>query len=1419
MAYKHKPLKEAFSDFKEHWENGAFGGTSEEYIMYSADVMISKKAKPVPDYYSFLKALNSFVDNKIDESSLQEYCLVLDTMASLKTSKTKQLNFHKFVAKFNKCKCFTSKGSTWSGDIANYRLGMAKSPYLEVSNFTLKLGSRKDTVSIQNTGGRYSIFSKTWRGKDGRVTWERSGFSPSSVYADLSNYTINMALIEYKADSVTFHNGEELDRDIMGTLRDRLYTSGGENPFPEFRSYQSSFKLNNLEDYIEYEGGFGMAGASILGSGSDSALAQMWIKRDGQKFLKLRSTSFVIKPQDVKCELAEVTFKLAGYDSIYHAGLYANIDRMKGVVTLSINPETKAKSPFFNSYHGVSMYVDRIDWNLDSVFMDIRSAFDPDGTAFFESENFYSLRRFDAIRGNLRYHPLMRLEDISNHYHTRVLTEDDLMGQFGVEKIELLQPLLAALHAEGYILYNVQKKEVTLNDKLFNYIAAFRKETDYDVIQLTSKAKDRQNSRLFFENFNLEINGVKRIKLSDSQAVEIFPFEQKVVLKQDRDMDFDGYVKAGRFEFFGSDFKFDYEDFTIALNSTDSMMFNFPDKRLDNRLRKVNTVVQDVTGILKIDKPDNKSGVKKAPDYPIFDCTDEAFVYYDYPIVYGGVYDRERFSFKLKPFVVDSLDNFSLFGISLDGTFKSANILPTFDYKLSLQEDFSLGFQTETPPEGYPLYKGAGQCFMKIFLSNQGLEGEGNFTFNGADVQSKSMIFFPDSMIAQNTTFIMKDHPKKKFPDVTSEKALVTWSPYQDTMIIAALDSASYINMYEKESFLKGYLTFTKKNMYGSGNFNYKHSNVSSDYFDFKYRKLNADSTKFVLYDLEGEREVMSNTSSKVNIDFDKQMLKGTSNSDTVFTELPVNQYTTNVPRYRWDYNEKLLYLEPDPNNEEDIDYFFVSTNPNYDSLKFTPQEAKLSLETYSIEVYNIKYIAVADAQVKPDSSITIGEDGGLPMLKNAEIMASIDNEFHVIKKAEVNIFSSKKLSAFGFYQYTDGDGKLWEIDMKEIRTTDTLTTVGIGKIPDSANFYFGPRMKYSGDVQFLSTRKPLEFNGELTVEHPFEEDLATEKLRYDGLVAFDSLYLDMSEPKNVYGEDLVSGVFMNTRTKSLYHRFLGKKANPDDWPIFDASGYLYYESDSNSFVITSYDRIFNDDLKGSIWTYNVGDSAVVADGAVGFDYEFDNFDLYLSGLLNHDIKTGETEFLATGGITFPFATDAVKVMGDSLVNFAYFNEDITNDKDYIVSGSLRHLESEKDVQRAVNRILNNNEIFTTKEYRPNFHISEMKLVWDTASTSFINEGQIALANIGSAPVNKMINARIVFSKHQGHDSIGVYLESNAGNWYLFNFDDNILEFGASDKEFIDRATASKIKDIEGEYKMKLADEFTIADTRQKIKR
>ncbi|MES1181413.1 MAG: hypothetical protein ABUL44_01330, partial [Flavobacterium sp.] len=276
---------------------------------------------------------------------------------------------------------------------------------------------------------------------------------------------------------------------------------------------------------------------------------------------------------------------------------------------------------------------------------------------------------------------------------------------------------------------------ITYLDKCDTYIAARAGKKDYDNIIFQSDVQPgTANAKLNLLNYDLTLFGVKEVGLSDSQNVTVFPAKDMVVLKKDRNFTFEGSVMAGRFDYYGKLFSFDYSTFTMNLNNVDSVRIWVDSPQRDPNdpkggfvQIKVKSVIENLNGKLEIDHPSNKSGVwsKKYPQYPIFTSAKPSFVYYDKPGIQKGVYNRDKFYFKVDPFKIDSLDNFGNDALKFAGVFQSSGIFPEIRDTLRLMPDYSLGFVRQAPPGGYPLYGGKAKFTNTMRLSNQGLRGNG----------------------------------------------------------------------------------------------------------------------------------------------------------------------------------------------------------------------------------------------------------------------------------------------------------------------------------------------------------------------------------------------------------------------------------------------------------------------------------------------------------------------------------------------------------------------------------------------------------------------------------------------------------------------------------------------------------------------
>src|SRR5690606_22586132 len=110
-------------------------------------------------------------------------------------------------------------------------------------------------------------------------------------------------------------------------------------------------------------------------------------------------------------------------------------------------------------------------------------------------------------------------------------------------------------------------------ERLFHYIAAKSEKEDYDVLQVVSEISTKENARLDLVDqvYTLTINGISNIILSDSHNVVLFPQDGTITMKKNRDFDFSGVIRAGRFQFYGSNYQFLYDDFKIEMPLVDSV--------------------------------------------------------------------------------------------------------------------------------------------------------------------------------------------------------------------------------------------------------------------------------------------------------------------------------------------------------------------------------------------------------------------------------------------------------------------------------------------------------------------------------------------------------------------------------------------------------------------------------------------------------------------------------------------------------------------------------------------------------------------------------------------------------------------------------------------------------------------------------
>src|SRR6185312_12819667 len=703
------------------------------------------------------------------------------------------------------------------------------------------------------------------------------------------------------------------DKPLLGrVLEKNISEPQGKETYPKFVSYGKRFTIPNLTPDVTYNGGFAMKGRRFVGSGTIEEPAQLIFKRENKPFLVVSALDYSITKDQIMTDDARIIIHL-DTDSIYHPDIQMVYNINKKHLSLIRTDQGLSQSPFFDTYHKVNMFFEELSWNTDNPkvqFHNLQGS--AQNVADFESQNFFRPSLYDAFSEEGARNMITQTVQFSKSSGMRDFKIDDLAGYVHLQTVEV-RPLVLKMASIGLILFDIQTDMMHLEDKLFTYVNNKIGKADYDVIDFHSENPGQDNADLDLLTNDMVIHGIKGVILSDSQNVYIYPDSQQVVLHRNRNITFGGNVHAGRFDFYGQHFAFNYNDFKIKMKNTDSVRIKAESFQADasgrHHLVPVKSIIEHLTGEIDIDRADNKSGLGRLRQFPVLRSDTSSFVFYDKKNIQGGVYARDKFYFKVNPFTIDSLGTFTNAGLHFSGTFASAGIVPEMKEVLRLQPDMSLGFVHDAPEEGLALYGGKGTFKNKLQLSNRGLKGDGDINYVTSVSKSKDFTFFPDSVKAIVYSFVVNEQKNApEFPQAKGDTVNEKWYPKGDIMGIN--DIKTPFDFYRGTSRFHGQLSLTPKLLAGNGKVDFAKAALTAKLLRFKQHKFLSDTADFDLKRVDSSAGIAFNTHNmNSEVDFEKKMGEFKSNGSGSYVDFAVNQYIAYMDEFKWYMEEDYLDL------------------------------------------------------------------------------------------------------------------------------------------------------------------------------------------------------------------------------------------------------------------------------------------------------------------------------------------------------------------------------------------------------------------------------------------------------------------------------------------------------------------------------
>ena len=465
----------------------------------------------------------------------------------------------------------------------------------------------------------------------------------------------------------------------------------------------------------------------------------------------------------------------------------------------------------------------------------------------------------------------------------------------------------------------------------------------------------------------------------------------------------------------------------------------------------------------------------------------------------------------------------------------------------------------------------------------------------------------------------------------------------------------------------------------------------------------------------------------------------------------------------------------------------FISVHPEQDSLDFYSVAARFDLQSFIIHARKVKFIAVADALIYPDSgNVTIERKAVMQTLENSKILANSVTKYHNLYNGTVNVLAKRNYIGSAYYDYEDENKRKQTIFFSNLAVDTTGQTSGTGTIAEEDEFTLSPNFKFKGDVRLAASRRYLIFSGTTEIGH---ECLTMEKrwFKFTAEIDPEDIYIPIDtvlEDEN--GVRLASGMLINTDSIHLYSTFLSKKKKRKDIQVLTAQGFLKYDKAAAEYQISNLNKLNERTLPGSYISMSTNDCSIYGEGKIDLGVNLGRIDIQPVGEIKHDLKEDKIDLDMVILLDFFLADNALDKMAKNLEGFEGL-DGTAFDRPVYSKGLNELIESKEDAGKRLSEVqLYGNFRKFPNELNKTIYINEVKMRWNAETNSYQSYGPIGISNMGKKQINKKVSGHIEIVKKRSSvgDIMKIYLELDSKNWYFFSYSRNLMTAYSSDEDF-----------------------------------
>ncbi len=1279
-----------------------------------------------------------------------------------------------------------------------YNHPVVQGPVLELNDVQLMLITRYDSMIVDDVDGNQLLGSKMFVGSKGTVAWPPDNQRNRGAKVSLSDFSVRVDRGDFWTPNATLTFPGKFTGETEGSFKWKSIRRpvNSLSSYPIFKSYDTDVTLELDPGRVTYSGGIELRGNQLFGSAESRAMGTLTILDERGRTVIFRSRHFEIQDSVVTSANAAFTL-LDGTDSIFHPSVSMEyIIPTKQLV--AVRTKQYNATPFRSTYYSLAFGVDQIRWNMQYDSLDLNISQGKDLVpATFESDDFFNPVRFKRLAGQWGFHPIVIAVNYCRKYQIDQFNTLELSNEYGVD-IRLINGAMKMLEQYNFCEYDNLSGTVVLFDKAFHYYDASAQKVDYDNLFIPSHMERASNATLRLDSGEIFVRGVEKFFITADWKIAIMPSEEEVTIEQGRSLVFNGELEAGDFDYKGKDFHFNYDEFVMDMPQIDSIRISIPipdsiPHKPGEKMPLANHLTE-TSGVLYIDRPDNKSGLKDIENYPYFISNSEAVVYFDGQEVLDGAYDKSV-KFIVPPLEVDDTDTDSASAIFFPGSFNSGGIFPTFEDTLSIQSDLSLGFVHNIPKEGYNLYGTPAKTYEKIYLSNRGIRGGGIIDFLNSQIHSADFIYYPDSVTADGHYGIIRPGQvgTASFPEAEMGRFRMYWLPRKDSMYLQTVEEP--FKFYNATAELTGKANITQGGVYGSGEMLTRGSLAKSNNMAFEEFRYSAQHARFEVLSDDPEKPAMAGDDIRLNFDLQDNIADvHPEQAGVAAISFPYAQMKTSITNAVWALEDSIITMTK-PENVPIEDSYFYSTLPELDSLSFNGEQAIYDITSYELNIKGIPYIEVADARIVPDSAqTTIGANSVLQTFKNAEILFDYPEAIHRLTNGLIDIRSRNAFSGKAMYQLPVQEDT-FEIEMsnfywEEYFSAEGLpdsSTVASGSVDEASHLDVAPGFLYKGAMKLVAHKQALELAG--YVKPDFRSIPGHFYwIGYDRKDDETEVIVDINNSTYETGERVLAGIHYGNNSGALYTTMIEKRVTPGDDDFFVASGIFKYLPEYASFIIEDPGKTTGENYEGQTLIYSDSTQNMIFEGDVTFiNPDLNPISIRSAGVGTGNREANEYELEAFLAMELGLATSVLEQISVDVLDIVErLGNPVANDLSENLMLNVSNIIGEEATREYEENSLKDyvSLVETSQELNRSLVISNVDFTWSNSTNSWYSTGAIGLSNIGQEDINAQMDGYMEFKKDDtGGDVMNLFFQAAPGSWYFFSYQENSLLIYTSNRE------------------------------------